>query len=207
MSFFVLLKGSVVFFFWDEFLKMIFLILVELTNISSRERIHIPPWFLRSHLFFQTSFQGDSFWRISSTIKGTASIPLRFIDFLIEAAMAHSIPLPAVSQGFDGSYSCLRVKLIGWNCLGTENRCFFYWIHQYYSHLPIFVYKYPTKSRINVHPFLKVCPLFLSWKNQKIIQKNTYSHIHYFHSQRFAPTFGVKIFWETILVFPFFPES
>lgn len=126
MSFFVLLKGSVVFFFWDEFLKIIFLILVELTNISSRERIHIPPWFLRSHLFFQTSFQGDSFWRISSTIKGTASIPLRFIDFLIEAAMAHSIPLPAVSQGFDGSYSCLRVKLIGWNCLGTENRCCFF---------------------------------------------------------------------------------
>ena len=72
------------------------------------------------NLFFQTSFQGDSFWRISSTIKGTASIPFRFIDFLIEAAMARSVPLPAVSQGFDGSYSCLRVKLIGrgWNCLG-----------------------------------------------------------------------------------------
>ena len=103
-----------------NFWRCFFLILVELTNISSRERIHIPPWFLRSHLFFQTSFQGDSFWRISSTIKGTASIPLRFIDFLIEAAMARSVPLPAVSQGFDGSYSCLRVKLIGrgWNCLG-----------------------------------------------------------------------------------------
>ena len=75
---------------------------------------------------------------------------------------------------------------------------FFYWIHQYYSHLPIFVYKYPTKSRIHVHPFLKVFPLlFGHGKTRKNMQKK---HIHYFHSQRFGvknhrpQPFGVKRF-------------